>query len=226
MTDFFEDDESRAIIAEDLIQLNDHLDGYVLEYGNANRTERFTGLDREKILEYTDTSEKLSAAIGIVVRHEVKKNHWNLFNDDILVPISFDKNIAVSDIPTFAKAGPVIVVGRVNRNPEGHIISVEKINGCYTVPQLKFHTIVTENSDRNLLNPVIATTGYDAETDEWILRNDLLGINIKKNSWDEAVVAFHEYMAFLFDTYAGEDGEFEGEEQEIREYLLSLLPMV
>jgi len=225
MTDFFEDDESRATIAKDLIDLNDHLEGYVLEYGNVNRKERFTGLDREKILTYTQNSESVSAAVGIVVRDEVKKNHWNLFNDNIIVPISFARNIAVSDIPTFARAGPVIVVGKVNRNPEGHIISIDKISGCYTIPELRFHSIVTEDSDRNLLNPISAVTGYDADSDEWLLRNDILGINIRKDSWDGAIVAFHEYVSFLFETYTKEEDEFEGEEQEIREYLLSLLPV-
>ena len=225
MTDFFEDDESRATIAMDLVELNDHLDGYVLEYGNEAKTGRFSGLEREKILAYTNVDDKVSAAIGIVLRDEVKRNHWNLSNDQFIVPINFDKNIVPSDIPTFAKAGPVIVVGKVNRNQEGHIVSVDKINGCYTIPALKFHTIVTENSDRDLLNPISAVTGYDADTDEWTLKSDILGIDIKKPSWDEAVVAFHEYVAFLFDTYAGEGASFEGEEQEIREYLLSLLPV-
>ncbi len=225
MTDFFEDDESRAIIARDLIDLNDHIEGYILEYGNENKTSRFSSLDREKILVYTNTDDKVSAAIGIVVRDEVKRNHWNLTNDRFIVPINFDKNIAVSDIPTFAQAGPVIVVGKVNRNQQGHIVSVDKISGCYTIPALKFHTIVTADSDRDLLNPVSAVTGYDQNTDEWTLKCDILGIDIRKPSWDEAVISFHEYMAFLFDTYASEDDSFEGEEKEIRDYLLSLLPV-
>ena len=226
MTDFFEDDESRAIIAKDLLNLNDHLDGYVLEYGSSSKQGRFGGLDREKIVQYTNTDDMVSAAIGVVLRDEVKRNHWNLSNDKYIVPINFDKNIAPSDIPTFAKAGPVIVVGKVIRNGEGHITSIEKINGCYTIPALKFHSIVTENSDKELLNHVEAVTGYDAETDVWSLKNDMLGIDIKKSSWDECIVAFHEYVAFLFDTYCGEDDSFEGEEKEIRDYLLSLLPVV
>ena len=225
MTDFFEDDESRAIITKDLIDLNDHLDGYILEYGTADKQAKFGGLDREKISQYTNTDEMVSAAIGVVLRDEVKRNHWNLSNDKYIVPINFDKNIDPADVPTFAKAGPVIVVGRIERNDEGHITSVEKINGCYTIPALKFHSIVTDSSDRELLNPVEAVTGYNAETDEWSLKNELLGIDIKKPSWDECVVSFHEYVAFLFETYCGEDDSFEGEEKEIRDYLLSLLPV-
>ena len=225
MTDFFEDDESRAQIASDLIELNDHLQGYVLEYGNDEKQGRFEGLARDKILPYTVLENPLSAAVGIVTRDEVKRNHWNLSNDNYVVPISFDRNIAPSDIPLFSKAGPAIVIGRVNRNSEGHIVSVEKINGCYTIPELKFHTIVTSDSDRELLNPIIATTGYDPERDEWSLRNTDLGVDVRKGSWDECIVAFHEYIAFLFDTYAKDNGSFEGEEKEIRDYLLSLLPV-
>ncbi len=226
MTDFFEDDESREIIANDLIELNDHLEGYVLEYGNEEKQGRFEGLAREKILPYTRNDSPVSAAIGIVVRDEVKRNHWNLTNDKYIVPISFDKNIAPSDIPLFAKAGPVIVVGRIVRNEAGHIAGVEKISGCYTIPELRFHSITTSNSDRPLLNPITATTGYDAGSDEWSLRNDILAIDIRKPSWDECVIAFHEYVAFLFDTYAQDGDSFEGEEEEIREYLLSLLPVI
>ncbi|MBE6527602.1 MAG: hypothetical protein E7Z64_00290 [Thermoplasmata archaeon] len=226
MTDFFEDDQSRAVIAKDLIVLNDHLEGYMLEYGNDERQGRFKGFDKQKILPYTDLKEEVSAAVGVIVRDKKKFNHWNLKNDEFLEPVSFDKNIAPSDIPTFSKAGPVIVIGKVNRNENGHIRNVDRIKLCYTIPELNFHTIVTKNSDRELLNTVVAKTAYDEDRDEWVLKNDILGIDIRKASWDSAIVAFHEYMEFLFDTYAGDEGSFEGEEQEIREYLLSLLPVI
>ncbi len=226
MTDFFEDDEARATIAEDLIKLNDDLKGYVLEYGDEEKQGRFEGFDRDKILPYVTKEEMLSAAIGVVVRDEVKKNHWNLTNDQYIIPLTFGKNIAPSDIPTFSRAGPVIVVGAVTRNEEGHIVAVDKISGCYTVPEIKFHSIVTANSDRDLLNTLSARTSYEPESDKWILRNDILGVDISKPTWDDAVVAFHEYVDFLFETYTGTDAEFEGEEKEISEYLQSLLPMV
>jgi len=224
MEDTFEDDESRAIIAKDLVDLSDHLNGFVLEYGPDDKVMRFEGLNREKILEHTNQKDSVSAAVGKIDRDPVKKNHWNLSNDGFLVPLTFDRNIASVDIPSFSAAGPVIVVGKVSRNKAGHIVSIDKISGCYTIPHLKFHRIITAKGDRNLLNPLIANTGYDAEKDQWSMWNEDVGISITKPSWDECVVAFHEYALFLFETYVDPDGPFEGEEQEIREYLTSLLP--
>ncbi|AMK13514.1 hypothetical protein AUP07_0458 [methanogenic archaeon mixed culture ISO4-G1] len=224
MTDTFEDDDARAMIAQDLVDLADHLDGYILEYGTGDDVRRFEGLEREKILAYTKNDLPVSAAVGVIVRDEVRRNHWNLTNDRFVVPVSFDKNIVVSDIPRFASSGPVIVIGKVNRNKEGHITSVEKIHGCYSIPNLKFQRIVTKDSDRDLLNPLIAITGYDSERDVWTMTNEELGISISKPSWDECVVAFHEYAMFLFETYVDSGGQFEGEEGEIRDFLLSLLP--
>ena len=224
MEDTFEDEESRALIAKDLLELSKHLDGYILEYGTEDNVRRFENLNKEKLEPYTKDGNWLSGAVGKIQKDEVKRNHYNLTNDKYLVPISFDKNIASSDIPGFCNAGPVIVVGNVKRNKEGHIVSIEKISGCYTIPSLRFHRIISKNGDRNLLNPLIAVTSYDQYKDIWSLSNDDLGIYINKPSWDECVIAFHEYAMFLFETYVDTDKAFEGEELEIREYLRSLLP--
>lgn len=224
MEDTFEEDEARALIAKDLLTLSEHLDGYVLEYGAEDNVRRFANLNREKIESYANSSNWLSAAVGKIQKDEVKRNHYNLTNDSYLVPLSFDRNIASSDIPGFCNAGPVIVVGNVKRNKNGHIVSVEKISGCYTIPHLKFHRIISKDGDRNLLNPLVATTAYDQYKDIWSLTNEDLGIYVNKPSWDECIIAFHEYAMFLFETYVDSDKEFTGEELEIREYLRSLLP--
>jgi hypothetical protein len=226
MTDKFEDDESRCQIAQDLIALNDHLAGYTLEYGIGDDVKRFHNLDKEKILRYTYNSDWVSAAIGVVVKDSVKKNHWNFTNDQYLVALSFAKNIAASDIPSFAKAGPVIVMGEVRRNDEGHIVSIERVKGCYTLPEVKFYRIITSNGDRSLLNPLIAIPSYDEEKDAWSLRNDIIGMNVTKPSWDECIIAFHDYAQFLFESYVDSGKEFEGEEKEISEFLQSLLPVI
>jgi hypothetical protein len=226
MTDKFEDDESRCQITLDLVDLNDHLAGYTLEYGIEGNMNRFRNLDKEKILRYTYNSDWVSGAIGVVVKDSVKKNHWNFTNDQYLVALNFAKNIVASDIPSFAKAGPVIIMGEVRRNEEGHIVSIERVKGCYSLPEIKFYKIVTSNSDRNLLNPLVAIPGYDPETDRWTLRNDNVGISITKPSWDECVIAFHDYAQFLFESYVDSGKEFEGEEKDISDFLKSLLPMV
>lgn len=224
MSDTFEDEESRTIIAKDLVDLTDHLKGYALEYGTNDSPRRFEELDRKKIVEYTVRKEWVSGAVGVVVRDTVKKNRWHLNNDGRLIPLSFDKNIVTSDIPTFAAAGPVILIGKVERDAEEDIIRIEKVSGCYTIPELKFSSIITKDGDRRLLNPLIAKTGFDAERQTWTMRNDTLGIAINKPSWDECVVSFHEYAQFLFETYVDANGPFEGEEKDIHDFLVSLLP--
>ena len=226
MTDTFQDDESRETIAKDLIALAEHIDGYVLEYGPADDVRTFRGLEKEKIRIYTDNKEWISAIVGIVSRDPVKKNHWVISNDEYAVPVSFDRNIVSSDIPKFASAGPVILVGKGYRNAEGHFARMDKVHGCYTIPELKFHRIITADGDIDLLNPLTAVTGYDAGTDTWTLRNDIVGISISKPSWDECIISFHEYAMFLFKNYVYTEDAFEGEEKETREYLMSLLPAI
>jgi len=226
MTDRFEDEDSRCLIAQDLIDLNDHLQGYILEYGTPDDVKTFRNLDRERILAYTMKDDEVSGAIGVVQKDGSRKNRWYLTNDRYLVPLGFSRNIDPSDIPTFAEAGPVILTGHVKRNAEGHIASIDRVTGCYYLSDLKFFKIITKDGDRELLNPLIGKAGYNAQTDIWSLRNDQLGINVKKSSWDECMVAFHEYALFLFQRYADTDQTFEGEEQDIREFLLSLLPVI
>ena len=67
-----------------------------------------------------------------------------------------------------------------------------------------------------------ATPGYNQKKDAWTLDCEALGISVSKPSWDECVIAFHEYFTFLWETYAENDGELEGEEAEIRDFLRSM----
>ena len=224
MEDTFEDEEACALIAKDMLDLAEHLEGYVLEYGAGDSSRKFEGLDREKIKVYAENSNWLSTAAGKIQKDEVRKNRYNLTNDRYLIPLSFDRSI-VPDIPEFCGAGPVAVIGYVKRNSEGHMVSIEKVSRCYTLPSLNFRRIVSRHGDRDLLNPLVAATAYDQENDVWSLSNDDAGIYVSKPSWDECVIAFHEYAMFLFETYVDSDREFTGEEAEIREYLRSLLPV-
>ncbi len=224
MEDTFEDNEARSEIAKKLIALNDHLQGYKLIYGVEGNEKEFTGLDKEKVSVYINTAAPKVATIGILVRDEIRRNHWNLFNDNYLVPVTFARNISSADIPVFASSGPIFVIGDTKRNSEGHVISVDGIDGCYGIPQVKVYRVITSGSDRNLLNPLIVQTTYDPSKDMWYARNEYLGIDVSKASWDECMVSLHEYIEFLFETYVDDEGPFDGEEQEVREFLLSLLP--
>jgi len=224
MEDTFPDEDSRRAVAQDLIDLTRHLEGYRLVYSSRAYEKTFVGVDIAKMSEYTEDRNEISAALGIISRDPVRRNHWNISSDGRLIPITFDRNIEQSDIPLFASAGPLIVIGYVTRTPAGDIVSVDRVSGCYEFPEVKFHRMISANGDRNLLNPITAAPGYNPDQKLWTLDCEILGIHMSKPSWDECVKSFHDYAVFLFDTYAGDDGDFEGEEQDIREYLLSLLP--
>lgn len=227
MTDNFPEPLGRREIARDLIDLSDHISGFTLVYGNGERTGEFRGLDRAKMLRYAeeDTSSVNAAVIGTVSRDPVRKNRWNISNGTRDIPITFGGNIAQSDIPSFASAGPVIVTGTVVRDRDSEVTEVRNADGCYSFPTVKFHRIVTHDRDIVLLNPVMASPSVD-KRGNWHLATDILGIDVSKPDWDGCVVSYHEYFAFLWETYCESDDDFEGEEREIREYLLSLAPVL
>ena len=117
------------------------------------------------------------------------------------------------------------VIGTIRPDPvrKGRwLISNGKDSVPVTFASNKFHRAITATRDIILLNPVEAIPGYNSKKGTWTLDCDALGISISKPSWDECVVAFHEYFVFLWETYEENDGELEGEEAEVRDFLRSL----
>lgn len=227
MEDNFPEPVGRIAVAKDLVALADNLDGYTLIYGPNEDPREFRGLDREKMLRYaeTPTDAIASAFIGVISKDPVRKNRWLISNGPDAVPVSFGNNIAASDVPAFAKAGPVIATGTVIRQ-DGRVTEVRNVDGCYSFPDVKFHRIITPDRDIKLLNPSIARPSYDAERKLWSLTNDDLGIDVSKPSWDEVSVSYSDYFAFLWETYYESGDEFEGEEKEIQDFLKSLAPVL
>lgn len=225
--DYFPDPYGRREVARDVLALCDHLDGFFLEYGPADAQRRFGRIDREKVAAVADrdVSKIPAVVIGVIYRDPVKVNHWHISNGSDDLEITFADNIAKNDIPEFAKAGPVIVSGSVRLDDEGRRTAVTDVSGCYTFPMVKFQRIITPQRDIPLLNPAIGTPGYDAEKGLWHLSCELLGIDESKPSWDECVLAFHDYFEFLWETYCDTEETFEGEEAEVQEYLRSLMPV-
>lgn len=228
MTDNYPEPVGRARIARDIIDLHDHLCGMTLIYGTPEDQREFRRIDREKLLAYAeeDVSSVPAAFIGVISRDPVRKNRWLISNSASPVDISFDSNIAQSDIPSFASAGPVIVTGMVMRDADGDVTGLRSVNGRYTFPEVKFHRIVTPERDIVLLNPTVAHPSYDAAKGLWHLSCDELGIDVSKPTWDECVSSYHEYFAFLWEEYCESDGELEGEELDIRNLLRSMASMV
>ena len=226
-TDNFSDPLGRREIARGIIQLADHLEGYRLIYGAEGDTRTFGSIDRDRILEEAekDISKIPATFIGTIYRDPVRTNHWHITNGAEDFEITFADSIERSDIPGFAAAGPVVVSGYACIDSEGKRTAVSNVSSCYPFPDVKFHRIITPERDIRLLNPAIAIPSYDSEKKLWHLACDLIGADSAKPSWDECVRSFHDYFAFLWETYCESDEEFQGEEQEIREYLKSLEPV-
>lgn len=218
---------NRRAVSRDILALVDHLKGYDFHYGDDASMRKLRLRRRERIeAEADDTSNSFpGAVVGIIFQDKVRKNRWVISNGNGDVPISFASNISSSDIPIFMKAGPLIASGTIILDSEGHVSEIRAVNGCYSFPSVKFHRAITATRDILLLNPLEGTPGYNAAKNMWTLDNDDLGISISKPSWDQCVIAFHEYFEFLWETYAESDGELEGEEMEIRNLLLSMAPM-
>lgn len=218
----------RRAISRDLLALYDHLEGYDLYY-SAGGDPRRLRLNRRQILESEADDQSRSfpgALIGVIRQDPVRKHRWVISNGAEMIPITFASNIAQSDIPIFSRSGPLIASGTVVTSEDGTVTELRGIVGCYSFPSVKFHRVITPGGDIPLLNPVEGTPGYDDRKGLWTLDCEDLGISVAKPGWDQCVMAFHEYFAFLWDTYAGDDGDFEGEEKEIRDLLLSMAPVV
>ena len=218
---------SRRALSRDLLALHDHLDGYDLFYGSGDDMRKLRINRRERLeAEAGDRSSSFPGAmIGIIAQDPVRKGRWIVTNGGRDVPVTFAGNIAASDIPLFARSGPLIASGTVVLDENGAVSELRSVVGCYSFPVVKFHRAVTAARDLPLLNPLEGVPGYNAHKGLWTLDNEDLGISVSKPSWDACVVAFHEYFMFLWETYAESEGGFEGEEEDVRELLLSMVPV-
>ncbi len=216
----------RRKLSADLLTLADHLDGYDLYYGSGDNMRRFrlTRMDALRKIAGDGSESIQGAIIGVISHDTVHKNRWLISNGVDTVPITFASNISSTDITLFAEAGPLIASGIVVTDSDGTLKEMRAVVRCYSFPSVRFHRVITPERDIILLNPVEAIPGHNAKG-LWTLDCKDLGISVAKSSWDKCVIAFHAYFTFLWETYAESDSEFEGEEQEVRELLLSMAPV-
>ncbi len=215
--------EGRRRIAEDVLRLADDLGGYSLYYGTGDRMRKFRMNARESLEEMV--SEGCSgpvAVIGVVAKDPVHPGRMTITNGYETVPISFREDAPREAFPSYLRLGPVVACGRVAVDSEGKMTSMTDVPECLPFPRVVFGRIITPTKDVVLLNPVVAFPGYDREKGLWTLCQEDLGIEVAKPTWDQAVVAFLDYVAFLWETYVESEGPFEGEDREVHEFLSSL----
>lgn len=216
--------EGRRRIATDILALQKHLEGRVMMYGIGDDMRRFRvnprrGLEDEASM---DVGRLQSAVVGILSRDPVRHGRWVLSNGIDTFPASFTESYTGEEASRQVGGSPAIATGYISMDGDGRIGSLRDVIGCYPFPSLRFHRAITKDRDIPLLNPVEAAVGYNQSKKAWTLVNRDLGISVSKPSWDEAVAAFHEYFVFLWETYVETDEEFQGEEQEVRELLMSM----
>lgn len=216
--------EGRKRIASDILALQKHLEGRVMMYGIGGDMRRFRvsprrGLEAEASM---DVGHVQGAVVGMLSRDPVRHGRWVLSNGIDTFPVSFSDSYSGEEASRQIGGSPAIVTGYVSVDEDGRIASLRDVIGCYPFPSLKFHRAITKERDIPLLNPVEAQVGYSQAKSAWTLVNRDLGISVSKPSWDDAVASFHEYFVFLWETYVETDQEFQGEEQEERELLMSM----
>jgi hypothetical protein len=106
------------------------------------------------------------------------------------------------------------------------ITSMKEVTGIHLLPEIRFNRVISATRDIEMAVPLPAAVSVSKDGRNWNIRNDDLGIDITKNSWDECVLAFHDYFVFLWENYVETEEEFEGEEKDIRELLISYTPFL
>ncbi len=224
MEDNFKDPFERSAVASDLIALAEHISGYVLKYGAPDSQSEFRNLDRKKLSKHVISGSCSWVAIGNVSSDPKFKGHWTFRNSRNDIPMTLSKD-AAKGAEKASKMGIIWVRGSVSRNYAGKMLALGAVESFEPILAIPFRRIITPHKDIPLVNAVEALPSYVPSTKMWKLSYPPLGIEIAKQSWDDCICAFHDYFAFLWEQYAESNKEFEGEEKETRDILLSFLPI-
>lgn len=226
LSETYTDPRYRVAIAKDLMALCDGLDGSELSYGTGKRMKKLSNARSDRFAESAEADTRtFTCALAGVVSKGTGKREYLLDTGSYRSRIVTDKNFANKDAEALVSAGPLLVSGMAHLGEDGNIAEIRNICGTNGFPGIVFKRIVTPDRDLALLNPVSADVSFDRDSRKWNLSNDLVGISVSKSGWNDAVTAFHDYLMFLWETYVdGTKKDLSEEEEEIRNYLLSLVP--
>ena len=186
----------------------------------------FTGTNRDKMLAQIKEDSAVhrnASRLGTLIGDIGKKKVY-LFDGKDKIQIHFG-NTASEHVRNFISNGIVIVRGTGEFNENGVLKSIKDITGITPVDTISYKRIVSEKRDITLACALPAHVTVNASGSEWNFRNDDLGVDISKDNWDDATLAFHEYLEFLWEEYAESGRELEGEEKEIADLLKSYAPL-
>jgi hypothetical protein len=165
----------------------------------------------------------VGATIGLISAQQSKSKgtRLSLISGDSRARLTFADRDSENAALALADKGPVMIGGRLVVDDDGNLTEILDAGGVTAAENIMFRRLLAANGDIVLSQPLRANIIYDSG--KWTLKNPETGISVTHDSWDETVQAFHDQMVFLWVEYADSDKQFEGEEAEIRDYLLSLV---
>ncbi len=226
MEDNYADPIYRNQIIYDVMALSRHLEFYSefkLMYGS-NNPKTFGCTDYNKLESFVRDKGFTAngATLGVITAVQSKSRGSILSLDcggDRAKLIFFDKENEKTAHEFEGKA--VLIGGKLSFTKEGALTEIKDAAGVTPVTEIRFRRMISGDGDVTLKESVVAKVDHSSNV--WTLRNEALGISVSKSTWDEAVQSFHDYFIFLWTQYAGNNGEFSGEEAEVRDYLMSLV---
>lgn len=216
----------RRRLCEALLDMSDHIDGYVVRYGEKGSEKNFTGVNREKMKAQIDedsASHRNASRLGIILG-DMRKKDLFLYDGTVRISIHLG-NMSADAIARHVSNGIVIVRGTGEFDTKGDLKSIRSPTNITPVDTITYKRIISDKCDIELACPIPATVQVSADGSKWTFRNDNLGIDITKDNWDDATLAFHSYLDFLWNEYVLSDSQLEGEELEISELLKSYAPL-
>lgn len=230
LTRTYTDPRYRVAVAKELMALCYGLDGDRFSYGRGKSLKDFLNADAERFRKSSEADVKkfTCSLAGVIDRKTDGKGRrgyeLNVGSKsyDIVLWKEFDKK----DAERCSAKNSCLVSGLAVLDDTGDIVDVRNLCGADDFPGIVFKRMITPERDIILLNPLTAEIKFDRMSDKWNLSNDILGISSAGSEWNKAIVDFHEYFVFLWETYAeGAKDDLSEEETEIREYLLSMVPL-
>lgn len=222
--DTFTDPRFRRIVVEDVIDLASKLkDEFYLKFSDGI----FDSVNVPKLKEYLSriTMTTDNATCGIIRRFTSRSGR----EDGLRLETSGDRvrmTFLTREMEELAQSlvdKGVIVAGRIKYFKDG-ISEVTDIGQVVTLDGMKFKRMVSVDGDVKLTSSVKADISYSNDREEWNFRNDALGMNISKGTWDEAMISFHDYFVFLWNTYSVKlDDDLSSEDIEVKRILRELV---
>lgn len=223
--DNYVDPRFRKLIADDIITLAEGLrDRFYIKFV---ADSVFDNVDIEKIEKYIaglgmSYEDATCGVIKAANSKSGKHRGLRLVIGDDSARLSFSSPEAENEAAALADK-TVITAGRIKFS-EGHISEISGIGKTVPFEVVKFKRMISSEGDVSLTVPLEIDINFDVAKNEWVLKNEELGISVSKSDWDLAIMSFHDYFIFLWNEYTSkEESELSDEEKEVKGFLLGLV---